>query len=216
MKMLMFVCLILALTTSLVVATETNSPTQDLTQYLLQDAQKHSSNVVDESVPWAKFSLTRPKAKVAVESTIEPPMLAVAPSARLQTATASYTNIFQSLNGLSSLLNFNSVFTKVKGDSTLHPSMALQVILLDFAVMNKYDVDIGPSYLLVDGKNCVQLGMTIKFLETPGLQKAVQNTPLRIIPVNLGGFYLYIGAGCRTDKYQEWDASIGLGVQTGN
>ena len=221
----MIVGLILALTTSVIVAAETND---NLTKYLIADVQKSQPSVSVESVvvepvepepyvPWVKFNMSRPASLKATRYNSSPvPMFAMNPSTRLKKATSVNTNLFQNLSNLSTLINFNSVFTKVKGDSVIRPSMALQVILLDFSIMDRYDVNIGPSYLLVNGYNCVQIGATIKFLETPRLQNAIQNTPLKIIPVNLSGFYFYFGAGCRTDKYQEWNISLGLGVRTGN
>ena len=152
------------------------------------------------------------------EGGVNPPVFTVSQSLRLaETVTQSPSDVFQLLSQFTGLLNLNAVATKLSGDDEWKPTMAIQVVLVNFAVREKYDFELGPSYVLVNSNtHCLQLGVTIKFLDTPRLQEVIDSTPvLRLEPANLSRFYLYAGVGTIVDEWERWNVSFGVGVQMG-
>ena len=219
MKPLLIALLLTCLTLTSVSA-DTNE--QPLVHFLLLHSAPKSTNVVDSA--WVRLRLERSpveqsdREKMSEPQSIKPPLLTVSQSPRLaRVAATNYDNPFQVLAQLPGLFNFNSVYTKIKGDDTLEPSMALQMVLFNFALLNRYDIEWGPAYVLVNGDSYAQLGLTIKFLETPAVQNSVQQSPVKsVMPVDLSKFYFYIGGGCRVDAYQTWSVSLGVGIKVGN
>jgi len=162
----------------------------DLTSYLLQSQQP-------------EYKIESPRLELVQK---------LAPASETNTASAVITN---AIVATPVTISVYSVYTFVKGGTTIYAGSSLYLSLLNVAVFNQYDLTLGPAYVVVGGKNCVQIASVIKFLSTPAIQNAIQNTPLKVIPLNFSGLYLYFGIGTQVDSYKTWDASVGIGVKIG-